>query len=28
LISKIGKALKARGLNDSILKNYLNTKLF
>jgi len=28
LISKIGKTLKSRGLNDSILKNYLNSKLF
>ena len=28
LISKIGKTLKSRGLKDSILKNYLNTKLF
>ena len=28
LISKIGKTLKPRGLKDSILKNYLNTKLF
>ena len=28
LISKIGKALKPKGLKDSILKNYLNTKLF
>ena len=28
LISKIGKTLKPRGLKDSILKNYLITKLF
>jgi len=28
LISKIGKALNSRDLKDSILKNYLNTKLF
>jgi len=28
LISKIGKTLKSRGLNVSILKNYLNSKLF
>jgi len=28
LISKIGKTLKSRGLKDSILKNYLNSKLF
>ena len=28
LISKIGKALKSKSLNDFILKNYLNTKLF
>ena len=28
LISKIGKTLKSRSLEDSVLKNYLNSKLF
>ena len=28
LISKIGKTLKSRSLEDFVLKNYLNSKLF